>query len=197
MKPGKIWWLLKIHPWLPWNNTKFTKLLKWKGRFTNLEYNRNDQFFVHMKLNKFAYIYILNHLEIILKNNEKNTRKFPKKPGNIMEFFQSEKVGTLIISIVQPEFTNKSSQNNRGFSLLDSAQWSKQTIHFLHLYILSFSLHIRCCRWRLWWYLRGTSWPAWTTSFGPGKQSGNHSVKSKIKQEAKSAVITVLLACTH
>ena len=75
-----------------------------------------------MKLNKFAYIYILNHLEIILKNNEKNTRKFPKKPGNIMEFFQSEKVGTLIISIVQPEFTNKSSQNNRGFSLLDSAQ---------------------------------------------------------------------------
>ena len=28
MKPGKTWWLLKIHPWLPWNYTKFTKLLK-------------------------------------------------------------------------------------------------------------------------------------------------------------------------
>ena len=28
MKPGKTWWLLNIHPWLPWNNTKFTKLLK-------------------------------------------------------------------------------------------------------------------------------------------------------------------------
>ena len=25
---GKTWWLLKIHPWLPWNNRKFTKLLK-------------------------------------------------------------------------------------------------------------------------------------------------------------------------
>ena len=37
MKPGKIWWLLKIHPWLPWNNTKFTKLLKWKGKFTNYQ----------------------------------------------------------------------------------------------------------------------------------------------------------------
>ena len=26
MKPGKTWWLLKIHPWLPWNNTKFTNV---------------------------------------------------------------------------------------------------------------------------------------------------------------------------
>ena len=24
----KSWWLLRIHPWLPQNNTKFTKLLK-------------------------------------------------------------------------------------------------------------------------------------------------------------------------
>ena len=31
-----------------------------------------------MKLNKFAYIYIQNQFEIILKNNEKNTWKFPK-----------------------------------------------------------------------------------------------------------------------
>ena len=29
------------------------------------------------------------------KNNEKNTWKFTKNPGNIMEFCQSEKVGTL------------------------------------------------------------------------------------------------------
>ena len=29
------------------------------------------------------------------KNNEKNTWKFTKKSGNIMEFYQSEKVGTL------------------------------------------------------------------------------------------------------
>ena len=39
MKPGKTWWLLKIYTWRPSNNTKFTKLLKKKGRFTNLEYD--------------------------------------------------------------------------------------------------------------------------------------------------------------
>ena len=32
----------KNSPLLPWNNTKFTKLLKEKWRFTNLEYNWND-----------------------------------------------------------------------------------------------------------------------------------------------------------
>ena len=42
-------------------------------------------FFVQMKLNKFAYLYskpLGNHT---FKNNEKNTWKFTKKPGKIME----------------------------------------------------------------------------------------------------------------
>ena len=48
-----------------------------------------------MILNKFAYLYskpLGNHT---LKNIAKNTWKFTKKPGNIMEFCLSEKVGTL------------------------------------------------------------------------------------------------------
>ena len=49
-----------------------------------------------MKLKKFAYLYskpLGNHT---FKNNEKNTWKFTKNLGKIMEFCQSEKVGTLI-----------------------------------------------------------------------------------------------------
>ena len=48
-----------------------------------------------MKLNKFAYLYskpLRNHALKIMKN----TWKFTKKPGKIVEFCQSEKVGTLI-----------------------------------------------------------------------------------------------------
>ena len=51
-----------------------------------------------MKLNKFAYLYIQNHSEIILGNTWKYLeiyQKTWKNHGNIMEFCQSEKVGTL------------------------------------------------------------------------------------------------------
>ena len=47
------------------------------------------------------HIYIQNHLESYFKINEKNTWKFTKKTwknhGNMMEFCQSEKVGTLYL----------------------------------------------------------------------------------------------------
>ena len=56
-----------------------------------------------MKLNKFAYLYskpLGNHT---LKIMGKKTWKFTKKPGkihgNIMEFCQSEKVGTLNLHV--------------------------------------------------------------------------------------------------
>ena len=48
-----------------------------------------------MKLNKFAYLYskpLGNHTLKIMKKIPGNSLK---KPGNIMEFCQSEKVGTL------------------------------------------------------------------------------------------------------
>ena len=48
-------------------------------------------FFVQMKLNKFAYIYIQNHFEIILKNNEKNTWKFPKNLEKSWNFVSLKK----------------------------------------------------------------------------------------------------------
>ena len=48
-----------------------------------------------------VYIFIFKTTwKLYFKNNEKNTWKFTfKKPGNIMEFCQSEKVGTLIENI--------------------------------------------------------------------------------------------------
>ena len=49
-----------------------------------------------MKLNKFAYLYskpLGNHTLKIMKKIPGNLLK---KPGNIMEFCQSKKVGTLI-----------------------------------------------------------------------------------------------------
>ena len=48
-----------------------------------------------MKLNKFAYFIFKTTWKSYFKNNEKNTWKLTKKPGNIMELCQSEKVGTL------------------------------------------------------------------------------------------------------
>ena len=52
-----------------------------------------------MKLNKFAYLYSKPNFKSYFKNNGKNTWKFTlktwKNHGNIMEFCQSEKVGTL------------------------------------------------------------------------------------------------------
>ena len=56
-----------------------------------------------MKLNKFAYLYskpLGNHTLKIMKNNTwKFTLKNLENHGNIMEFCQSEKVGTLILNI--------------------------------------------------------------------------------------------------
>ena len=52
-----------------------------------------------MKLNKFAYLYskpLGNHTLKIMK---KNTWKFTKKLEKIMEFCQSEKVGTLSVGV--------------------------------------------------------------------------------------------------
>ena len=54
-------------------------------------------FFVQMKLNKFAYLYskpLGNHTLKIMK---KYLEIYFKKPGKIMEFCQSKKVGTLSI----------------------------------------------------------------------------------------------------
>ena len=52
-----------------------------------------------MKLSKFAYFIFKTTWKLYFKNNFKNTWKFTKKTwknhGNIMEFCQSEKVGTL------------------------------------------------------------------------------------------------------
>ena len=47
-----------------------------------------------MKLNKFAYLYSKPLGNYALKIMKK-TWKFTEKPGKIMEFCQSEKVGTL------------------------------------------------------------------------------------------------------
>ena len=50
-----------------------------------------------MKLNKFVYLYskpVGNHT---LKTMKKNTWKFTKNHGNIIEFCQSEKVGTPLL----------------------------------------------------------------------------------------------------
>ena len=41
--------------------------------------------FLFKQNSKRLHIYIQNHLKIILQNNEKNTWKFTKKPGKIME----------------------------------------------------------------------------------------------------------------
>ena len=60
------------------------------------------QFFVQMKLNKFAYLYSKPNFKSYFRNNGKNTWKFTKKPGKIMEFCQSEKVGTLSLYRTQP-----------------------------------------------------------------------------------------------
>ena len=58
-----------------------------------------------MKLNKFAYLYsepLGNHtLKIMKKIPGNSLKKTWKNHGNIMEFCQSEKVGTLLI-IVYP-----------------------------------------------------------------------------------------------
>ena len=54
-----------------------------------------------MKFNKFAYLYskpIGNHT---LKITKKIPGNLLKKPGNIMEFCQSEKVGTLSLRYKQ------------------------------------------------------------------------------------------------
>ena len=52
-----------------------------------------------MKLNKVCIFIFKTTWKSYFKNNEKNTWKFTKKTwkyhGNIMEFCQSEKVGTL------------------------------------------------------------------------------------------------------
>ena len=56
-----------------------------------------------MKLSKFAYFIFKTTWKSYFKNNEKNTWKFTKKTwknhGNIMEFCQSEKVGTLCMKM--------------------------------------------------------------------------------------------------
>ena len=57
-------------------------------------------FFVQMKLNNFAYLYskpLGNHTLKIMKKIPGNLLK---RHGNIMEFCQSEKVGTLHLSLV-------------------------------------------------------------------------------------------------
>ena len=55
-------------------------------------------FFVQMKFSKLAYLYskpLGNHTLKIMKNIPGNLLKTWKNHGNIMEFCQSEKVGTL------------------------------------------------------------------------------------------------------
>ena len=57
-----------------------------------------------MKLNKFSYLYSKplgnRTLKIMKKKPWKFTKKTWKNHGNIMEFCQSEKVGTLTVSLM-------------------------------------------------------------------------------------------------
>ena len=86
-----------------------TKLLKYcvnisvrnSVRVFNLEYSWNGQFFIQIKLSKFAYLYskqLRNYFKI-MRNNEKNTWKYKEK--NLEKsckshgIFQSGKVRTL------------------------------------------------------------------------------------------------------
>ena len=66
-------------------------------RFINLEYNWNGNFFVQMKIGKFVDVNWSN-LEITLKIMKKYLEIY-WKPGKVMEFSQSGKVGTLYFPV--------------------------------------------------------------------------------------------------
>ena len=100
MKPGKPWQLLKfildsletIQNSLNYCSRK-EGLLLWSAI-------EMINFFVQMKLNKFTYLYskpLGNHTLKIMKKIPGNLLKTLKNHGDIMEFCQSEKVGTLFL----------------------------------------------------------------------------------------------------
>ena len=67
-----------------------------------------------MKLNKFAYSYSKPLGKQTLKIMKKIPGNLLKKPGKIMEFCQSEKVGTLLMS---PNVTDRSSARQKIMKL--------------------------------------------------------------------------------
>ena len=130
MKPGKTWWVLKNHPWLPWNNTNY-----W-GRKEGLQIwsiIEMINFLFKWKLNKFAYLYskpLGNHTLKIMKILPGNLLKTRKSHGNIMEFCQSEKVGTLQLRKYLP--CPMILTPNKWNAFQNSTQWPVFWNRFVH-----------------------------------------------------------------
>ena len=89
--------------YLAFNNTRVSKALGRQWTLGNiLEYSWSGQFFVQMKLSKFVDLYskqLGNHF----KDNEKipgNLLENLKNHGKVIEFYQSGKMGTLLLLVL-------------------------------------------------------------------------------------------------
>ena len=90
-----------------------------------------------MKLNKFAYLYskpLENHTLKVMENLPGNLLK---KPGNIMEFCQSEKVGTLSSFQLKTKHGKKWEKGKNTVKVIEFCQSGKVgTMKCLLLYTL-------------------------------------------------------------